>query len=545
MTTNPVTQWTDIYTVDPNPYQQRAENHARAVEIAASIARQGLLQYPTGRWIDDGARVQLAAGHTRLAAYKLLHERDPIILEQYPDLALLDFSEYSHIPITIRPLTDEQLFEALVTENDQRDDLTPIEVAREMIIYRDQFGKSSREIGLLFGLSDSAVRNLMRLLDLPAEPREALEAGRMSQGAARVWLSLDALPAAFLKRTEHAWPEELRPSHIRKDALAGFLASGLDDRVTRLITREGLNLSIARFKKAEIYEGRDIFHPDCKTCPAKAMREKSEYCLVRDCFNKKHALWRAGILMRASEILGLPQLSLEKSTDRITNFDYFGREKVLENARGIQCPNLCLHYNSNMRVKIDPHLFPDVKNFPDVIFVCSKMEQHCTCLNAHRAGIRIVSTHPNLPEPNPEKPFEERFEERDDNPTSITVEELKGVKREIASRKKQAREITRTIRETASKQFYNALSGNDLRAWQELMSHLYDFGGADDAQTVEDLFLRVAASQVERQFKYEQNADTDLELTQRRLDKWLKDMGLPGMTDPVSTETPDWLTANH
>lgn len=55
--------------IDPNPYQARENEDPEHVEkVAASIAKDTLLQIPIARATGVGDRVQLAFGHTRLAA---------------------------------------------------------------------------------------------------------------------------------------------------------------------------------------------------------------------------------------------------------------------------------------------------------------------------------------------------------------------------------------------------------------------------------------------------------------------------------------------
>ncbi len=172
--------------IDPNPYQMREkEDFEHVAKIATSIASMGLMQVPVGRYV--GERVQLAFGHTRLAAYYLLHEQT--LYEQ------IDASPnpWSMMPVGIQELTDQNMFEMGISENMSRKDLTPIEEARAMKIYRDQFGKKSAEIGRLFGLSESAVRNKIRLVELPEEAQTALSSGQISEGTARQLLSLEKL----------------------------------------------------------------------------------------------------------------------------------------------------------------------------------------------------------------------------------------------------------------------------------------------------------------------------------------------------------------
>lgn len=162
--------------IDPNPYQTRErEDPAHVERIALSIVDNGLLQEPLARPV-DGNRYQLAYGHTRLAAYRWI-EADGRL-------------GFDLLPLKLADLPDLQMFELAVRENSERKDLTPIEEARAMAVYRDQFGKRSEEIGALFGLQASTVRNKLRLLDLPATVQERVSDGELSEGTARSLLTM-------------------------------------------------------------------------------------------------------------------------------------------------------------------------------------------------------------------------------------------------------------------------------------------------------------------------------------------------------------------
>lgn len=203
----------NLSQIDPNPYQPRErEDPEHVKKIALSIAAQGLLQVPVGRRVGD--RVQLAFGHTRLAAYQWL-----LAVQPNSDLA----GDWAQMPVELRELTDLEMFEQGITENLARKDLTPIEEARAMRRYKDDFGKTSVEIGSLFGLSDSAVRNKMRLLDLPDETRVLLDQGGISEGTARKLLTL----------------QKVAPTRVNE--VAGALANNgfkSPDEISAMITRQ-------------------------------------------------------------------------------------------------------------------------------------------------------------------------------------------------------------------------------------------------------------------------------------------------------------------
>jgi ParB/RepB/Spo0J family partition protein len=196
----------DLDVIDPNPYQIRdAQENTHVRQIAESIAEHGLMQTPIGR--KAAGRVQLAFGNTRYEAFRLL------VAEGKPD--------YAFMPVEIQDLTDEQMFELGVSENVDRKDLNPIEKSRGMRIYRDKFGKTSEQIGKRFGgLSDSAVRNIMRYLDLPETLQHGLANGQVLEGTARAMLRLNDLSETERQRAEDqdTYP---KPSELVELALIG------------------------------------------------------------------------------------------------------------------------------------------------------------------------------------------------------------------------------------------------------------------------------------------------------------------------------------
>jgi ParB-like chromosome segregation protein Spo0J len=203
----------DLTLIDANPWQPRvSEDGEHIANLAASIAEDGLMQVPTGRMVDDGhgsQRVQLAFGHSRLAAYKLLRDLQNKLSNHVPidfddesalaravaaaDRALELGTNFDDMPVHVVELDDESMYRFAVSENIQRRDLSPIETAKAMARYRDEFRKKSAEIGALFGVNDATVRGTLRLLDLPDTMQEKLAAGEMTVGAARKILSVKHL----------------------------------------------------------------------------------------------------------------------------------------------------------------------------------------------------------------------------------------------------------------------------------------------------------------------------------------------------------------
>lgn len=97
------------------------------------------------------------------------------------------------IPAIVRTLSDQHRLELSLIENIQRRDLSPIETAAAYAKLRDQFSLTLDEIGARVGSkSVSAVSNTLRLLKLPVEIQQALQAGKLTEGQARPLVGLDA-----------------------------------------------------------------------------------------------------------------------------------------------------------------------------------------------------------------------------------------------------------------------------------------------------------------------------------------------------------------
>ena len=159
-----------ISTIKPNPDQPRSNfDEAALDELAASIAARGVIQPIIVR--PKGKSYQLVAGERRWrAAQKAqLHE----------------------IPALIRELSDRDVSVLALIENVQREDLNPVEEARAYQQLSDQQGLTQAEIAKLVEKSRSHVANLLRLLSLPAEVIEFVEAAKLSMGHARALVGHD------------------------------------------------------------------------------------------------------------------------------------------------------------------------------------------------------------------------------------------------------------------------------------------------------------------------------------------------------------------
>lgn len=207
--------------IDTNPFQARIgedPDHIRA--LADDIEQHGLMQVPMGRKVNG--RVQLSFGNSRLAAMKLLAQRQ---------------GEPGSMPVRIHSFSDEEMFTHGISENLRRKQLDPIEEARAMQVYRDQFGKTSEQIGKLFNMSDSGVRGKIRLLKLPEVRQAELRRGEITEGCARSLLRLyEELDQRELEEAE-GFEDELTPSVILEAAKSGSKPEAISMLVDKLIAR--------------------------------------------------------------------------------------------------------------------------------------------------------------------------------------------------------------------------------------------------------------------------------------------------------------------
>lgn len=94
------------------------------------------------------------------------------------------------VPVTIRDIDDRTAIEIALSENLEREDLSPIEVAASFNDYLTRFATTQDELAQRIGKDRSTIANLIRLLDLPEVARTALESKTITAGHARALLPL-------------------------------------------------------------------------------------------------------------------------------------------------------------------------------------------------------------------------------------------------------------------------------------------------------------------------------------------------------------------
>jgi ParB family transcriptional regulator, chromosome partitioning protein len=160
----------DLDLLVPNPFQPRqifAE--ARLEELAQSIRQHGFVQPLVVR--RHGQRFEIIAGERRWRAAQRL--------------GLL------RVPAVVKEVSDEQLMEASLVENIQRENLNPIEEASAYQRLSQEFHLTQDEVAQKTGKQRSTVTNFLRLLKLPKEVQQLVLEEKLSMGHARALLGLD------------------------------------------------------------------------------------------------------------------------------------------------------------------------------------------------------------------------------------------------------------------------------------------------------------------------------------------------------------------
>jgi len=172
-----------VEKLQASPYQPRRHFDETALkELAASIKRHGVVQPLVVTPVKNGIYT-LIAGERRWRASQL--------------------AGLKTVPAIIRSSQELEQLEVALIENVQRVDLSPLEQAVSIERLHEQFSLAYETIAQRLGKAPSTVNNTVRLLQLPDDAREALIAGKISEGHARAILALkgDAKRQAYLLAT--------------------------------------------------------------------------------------------------------------------------------------------------------------------------------------------------------------------------------------------------------------------------------------------------------------------------------------------------------
>ena len=160
-----------ISKIQPNPRQPRKNFDTDELsELSDSIKEHGIIQPLIVSQGGLAGEFILIAGERRLLAAKE--------------------AGLTAVDVIIRDANEQDRLELALIENIQRADLGPLEKAEAYKQLSDEFDLPHEDIGKRVGKSRVAVTNTLRLLNLPKNVQDAISSEQISEGHARVLLSL-------------------------------------------------------------------------------------------------------------------------------------------------------------------------------------------------------------------------------------------------------------------------------------------------------------------------------------------------------------------
>jgi len=94
-------------------------------------------------------------------------------------------AQIHQVPVIVRDFDDKETLEVALVENLQRQDLSALEEADGYHRLMHEFSHTQEQLARALGKSRSHVANTLRLLTLPGDVKDLLEAGDLSAGHAR------------------------------------------------------------------------------------------------------------------------------------------------------------------------------------------------------------------------------------------------------------------------------------------------------------------------------------------------------------------------
>ncbi len=293
-----------VMYINPSPMNPRKTfDEAKLEELAQNIEEQGLLQPITVREISGGEayideetgevvsvepRYEIVCGERRFRAWNLLANKS---------------ARYNEIPCIIRDMTGEQAFDAMITENLQRQDVDPVEEAIAFSLLLEN-GNAVEDIAIRFGKSIRFVQDRVKLKGLIPELVEMLRQELIPISGAMLLAKLDV----------EIQQEFLEHKIDKKEGAKFFDIKNYLDNLFCVID------------KAQFFEEDGFCEeiPLCSSCVNNTanhgclfyeMKGTEQKCTNRECFAKKQAEYVKYRVMKEAENLvkkGEP-LSIGKS----------------------------------------------------------------------------------------------------------------------------------------------------------------------------------------------------------------------------------------
>ncbi|MBQ5781915.1 MAG: ParB/RepB/Spo0J family partition protein [Oscillospiraceae bacterium] len=156
--------------ISPCPYQCRYRYDIKNMEtLIQSVRTNGILQPLTAT--RDGDGFQLISGHRRLFAAKML--------------------KLERVPVVVMEKSREEIAVLCAVENMHREDLNCFEQAMAIRLLIDQLGLTQQQAGEKLAMTQSAVANKLRLLQMSKENADLVIKEKLTERHARAVLRLE------------------------------------------------------------------------------------------------------------------------------------------------------------------------------------------------------------------------------------------------------------------------------------------------------------------------------------------------------------------
>lgn len=428
--------------IDDNPWQTR-QTYTDLEDLAEDIHQNGLLQPPVVRMNTDWAeiRYELAFGHRRFRAWKLLHEKYG--------------AAYAEFPTELRELTDEQMADFAWSENEKRRDVSPIERMHAIQKQMADFGWSQAEIARRRGLNTATVSNILRLAQLPAELQTKVHTGEMSERQAISLLPYYALPETV--RT--AASKKTWISDPVKYAEQGKSSDDIRNAVQSVIRHT--SVALEHFPLDQVFEGAGILSPTCVACPNHFVYNRTPYCgeQTRTCFKRKKANLCEQQLQEAHQTSGLPIKGVDERVTQSFSWSSNGYSlRPTESHPGLLAQG-CEHLRLQNESYISPSEALDLQLYPSVRVICCNPDNQCTCAKAMSAA------HQKAQQVDPQE-----------------AARLKAQAEEQARKDHLLTTFTTQLVIPTQRALLDSLHANDLRVWQLILDGLTNIDWKEIAQ---------------------------------------------------------------
>ena len=161
----------DLDLIEPNNFQPRTNfNEEKLEELAQSIRANGVIQPLLVRRLGN-ERYQLVAGERRWRA----SQRAGLL----------------KVPCVVKDIPEDKMLELALVENIQRQELNAIEEAQAYKRLIETLGFTQEMVAQRVGRDRTFITNYLRLLRLPEDIQELVEAEKLTMGHARTLLGID------------------------------------------------------------------------------------------------------------------------------------------------------------------------------------------------------------------------------------------------------------------------------------------------------------------------------------------------------------------